>query len=141
MSIVVWDGKTLAVDRGSTDGATIWEVNKLRTFKDFGLVGVGTAMDVGRMTDWYLNGCHADRFPYGSSHSRLLVCRNGKLFEYNNSSLPTVYDHNQKVAFGAGKDFAYGALAMGATAAQAVTIACKYSTSCGHGVDTYESVE
>lgn len=141
MSIVVWDGKTLAVDRSSTDGVTIWEVNKLRVFENFGLTGVGPAADVGRLTDWYLSGYHAERFPYGASHSRLLVCRNGKLFEYNNSTLPTIYDHNQKVAFGAGKDFAYGALAMGATAAQAVSIACRYSTSCGHGVDTYESME
>ena len=141
MSVVVWDGKTLATDRSATDGATIWEVSKLRVFKDFALVGVGPALDVGRLTDWYLNGCVADRFPYGAVHSRLLVCRNGKLFEYSSSSLPTIYNHNQKVAFGVGKDFAFGALAMGATSEQAVSIACKYSTACGHGVDKYESVE
>lgn len=141
MSIVVWDGKTLASDRGASDGPTIWEVTKLRTFKDFALVGVGPSLEVGRLTDWYLNGSHTDKFPYTGAGAKLLVCRNKKLFEYSNSSLPNIFDEHHKVAFGSGKDFAFGALAMGATAEQAVHIACRYSTSCGHGVDTYEAVE
>ncbi len=40
------------------------------------------------------------------------------------------------LCIGRGRDFAFGALAMGADAYKAVMIACLYESSCGMGIDT-----
>ena len=44
-------------------------------------------------------------------------------------------------AIGQGSHFAYGAMAMGASAEQAVEVANKFSIYCGIGVDTYTLVK
>lgn len=138
MTVAVWDGTTLACDRGASDGPTIWEVNKMLYYGNYVIVGVGPVADVGRLIDWYLTGANPDHFPYSAS-AMLLVVKDGerKLYQYDHSATPRIYE-DTKVAFGSGKDFAFGGLAAGATAEQAVQIACRFSTSCGHGVDKYD---
>jgi ATP-dependent HslUV protease subunit HslV len=141
MSVIVWDGKTLAVDRGATDGVTLWETRKLREFGKFAVVGSGNAHDVGRLMTWFLNGHIDQTFPNGNLADLFVVHKGSStLLRYHGSPYPEEYI-DIKVAFGSGKDYAFGALAMGATAAQAVEVACKFSTTCGHGVDVYEAVE
>ena len=141
MTVAVWDGTTLACDRGASDGPTIWEVNKMYRYGDYAAVGVGPAIDVGKLIDWYVYDGSAHTFPYTAS-AMLLVVRKGerKLYQYDHSATPRIYE-DTKVAFGSGKDFAFGGLAAGATAEQAVQIACRFSTYCGHGVDKYDPME
>lgn len=139
MSVVVWDGKSLACDRGVTDGVTLWEYAKLRMFKDYAIAGIGNQTDVKRLMDWYVAGAHPAAYPTGISSADIFVARGNTLYHFEKSPYPLHYG-DTKVAFGTGKDFAFGALAMGATAAQAVEVACKFSTTCGHGVDVYEAL-
>lgn len=45
------------------------------------------------------------------------------------------FSENVPICYGEGRDFAYGALEMGANAIKAVEVASKYCISCGMGID------
>lgn len=138
MTIIVWDGSSLAVDSGATDGFTIWEQEKVWKHGDELITGFGNTNAVLALRKWYLSGADENQFPrMGDRRGELIVVtiKNG-LLRYEDSPHPLEHGFN-KCAFGAGKDFAYGALAMGATAEQAAIIATKYSVYCGHGVKVF----
>jgi ATP-dependent protease HslVU (ClpYQ) peptidase subunit len=42
------------------------------------------------------------------------------------------------MAWGSGRDFALGAMAMGATAREAVAVACRFNVYCGNGIDAFD---
>lgn len=141
MSVVVWDGKSLAVDRGATDGFTMWELDKAWKHDEEVLTGVGAYSTICRMRDWYLAGCINDDFPRTLSHAELIVVSPSGLKRYEHTSPQPIVHGFNKCAFGSGRDFAYGAMAMGATAEQAAQVACGFSVSCGHGVKSFNIVE
>ena len=58
------------------------------------------------------------------------------LVRYEDTHIPIEHG-KEPCAFGHGRDFAYGVLAMGGTAEQAVQVANKYSVDCGIGVALY----
>lgn len=140
MTVVVYDGASLAVDRGVTDGYTMWAQNKAWKFNDCVVTGTGHMATVIAMRDWYMEGANPDKFPaslaLGDTYSELIVVSKAGLIRFERSPIAIEHGH-YKCAFGTGKDFAYGALAMGATAEQAVTIANHYSIHCGMGVDVF----
>jgi len=140
VTIVVWDGATLAVDRGVTDGYTMWEQDKAWRLGNAVLTGVGNMTLVLAMRNWYVAGRDASKFPTEQTlpdrWCEFIVATPDGLFRYERSPIPIEHGKN-KCAFGYGKDFAYGALAMGATAEQAVSIANKFSPHCGMGVDVF----
>jgi len=140
MSVIVWDGLSLAVDNGATDGFSMWEADKVWVHKGEFLTGTGTVSTILEMRDWYKNGSNSLLFPFAQripeSMCNFIVVNEAGLHRYERTHVPI--DHGFKIcAFGQGKDFAYGALAMGATAEQAATIANKFSVHCGMGVSTY----
>ena len=145
MTIVVWDGKVLATDRAATDGAVQWEVTKAWYHQDpvLGTVvlsGTGPLRTILAMRDWYIAGALAPEFPnlqLSSKWCHFLVATSSRLLRYEQGDIPIDHGTNQ-CAFGEGRDFAYGAMAMGADAPTAVGVANKFSPHCGHGVNTYE---
>ncbi len=139
MSIVVWDGQSLAVDRGGTDGATLFELDKCWEIGDAVVTGTGDYGSIAALRDWYTLYVGGRGFPSLLHPAELIVVSANvglRRFEHT-SALPIAHGFN-KCAFGSGRDFAYGALAMGATAEQAAEVACRYSTSCGHGVKVFK---
>lgn len=140
MTVIVWDGKSLAVDRGVSDGYTMWEQDKAWRHGDAVLTGVGTMTLVLAMRNWYIAGRNPIDFPPEQTlpdrWCEFIVATPDGLFRYERSHIPIEHGRN-KCAFGHGKDFAYGALAMGANAEQAVIIANKFSVHCGMGVDVF----
>ena len=140
MSVIVWDGVSLAVDNGATDGFSMWEAEKVWVHKGKFLTGAGTVSSILEMREWYKNGASPLSFPSTQrvldTMCNFIVVDKTGLHRYEQTHIPI--DHGFKIcAFGQGKDFAYGALAMGATAEQAATIANKFSIHCGMGVSTY----
>lgn len=138
MSVVVWDGISLAMDRGGTDGFTMWELDKAWQHGDEVLTGTGHHSTLVALRDWYLSGRDVDTYPKSLNPAELVVASPSGLKRYELSSCIPIDHGLNKCAFGAGRDFAYGAMAMGATAEQAVQVACKFSVSCGHGVRVFE---
>jgi hypothetical protein len=145
MTIVVWDGETLATDMQANDGMQKWKSEKAWYIgKDFDEVqivsGVGILQDIIRLREWYKTGSSEDKFPIAFGSHRvtptaklIVVTELEGLLLYDGIPHPIEYGF-KPCAFGEGKDFALGALSMGATSAQAVNVANEHSLHCGKGV-------
>ena len=89
--------------------------------------------------EWYVSGADACRWPESQGTdgwARLIVVDADGLKVYDKLPVAQRFT-DQYIAFGAGCDFAMGAMAMGATAVQAVECAIKHSTACGGPVEWY----
>lgn len=142
MSIIVYDGNELAIDNAAIHEGTKVPILKSWTNPHTGevLTGVGNAAQIELMIDWHAAGAKAADFPESQRAANpwceLIVVSKAGLQRYETTPIPIRHGHN-KCAFGVGKDFAYGALAMGATAAQAAAVALQYAPDTGHGIATY----
>ena len=144
MSVVVWDGKTLAADCQVTAAGTRHRVSKIRKLESGEVLAWTGWQDSGlAMADWYQQGADPKAFPAIQSDenrwSRLVVASPAGVFAYEH--LPFRLDVlDPYCAWGAGMDYALGALAMGADARRAVEVACLFSVDCGFGVEAYDLV-
>lgn len=139
MTVIVFDGATCAVDSGAAADTTMLRVRKFWTRGGELITGAGETSHVVAMAEWYLAGANPQEFP-----SIVLVKRDAELVIIDSRGVrryeasPYAVDHGlTKCAFGGGRDFAYGALAMGASAAQAAKIACEFSPVCAEPVHTF----
>jgi len=137
VSIVVWDGNSLAVDRSCTDGVTVWEVDKLWEFNGEAITGVGDMAALTLMRDWYMAGAMRAEFRPVPSRTTLIVVNVDKgLVKYEAS--PDRVEHGRnKCAFGTGRAYAMGAMAMGATARQAAIVAAEFDPHCSTKLDMF----
>jgi len=143
MTVIVWDGETLATDGAATDGACQWETEKAwyahNAFGQYIISGAGPLQTILQMRQWYISGAHPDEFPEAQTtlaFCQFVVVNSDGLRRWEQGAIP-IEHQRLKCAFGEGKEFAYGAMAMGATAAQAVEVANKFSPHCGLGVHEY----
>lgn len=141
MTVIVWDGVTLAVDSGALKGDTLHRADKVRFTRDNTalLTGHGDARLVLQLVDWYMAGHDSLTFPMsaGFSHSPAELVRLDAegLWRYE-TEMP-IHHGTNACAFGDGADFAYGALAVGADAEHAALAACRYSRSCAPPIQLY----
>lgn len=142
MTVIVWDGNHLVTDRKATDGSLKWESSKAWYVGNphFGtciVSGVGFLHNIIMLREWFKDGADPAHYPFlhKETNCQLIVVTDGQLLLFDNSPYPLQKD--APCAFGHGKDFAYGALAMGATAEQAVDAANKYSQHCGLGKEVF----
>ena len=144
MTVIAWDGTTLATDSNATDGAAKWQTVKAWYVTDpisgelVILSGAGPVNTILAMREWYKAGAQPDKFPVAQSIApcHFVVVTKDGLHRYEGGPVPI--EHGTSCcAFGEGRDFAYGAFAMWATAKQAVEAANKYSAHCGGNVMEY----
>jgi hypothetical protein len=139
MTVIVWDGATLATDVAATDGAAQWETDKAWQLDDVIMSGAGPLQTILQMRQWYVEGALHNKFPdaqLGPYACHFVVVNKHGLQRWEQGPIPIEHGRTP-CAFGEGRDFAYGALAMGATAEQAVEAANKHSVHCGLGVKLY----
>jgi len=142
MSVVVWDGRTLAADRQMVCAGLRIAVSKIRRLNDGTLLGITGTHETGlAMFRWYENGAKREEWPdvqSGKHWTRLIVVRpDGAVgfYEQQPEFQPLLEPFT---AWGAGRDFAIGAMAMGADARKAVEITNRFSVDCGMGVEAYD---
>ncbi len=138
MTVIAWDGKSLAADRQATSGDCRREVTKIRRLKNGDLASFsGSEAGAREMMTWYESGADPAKYPPMQATSdwvRLILVTKKGVFMYEER--PVQMPLKEKFfAWGSGRDFALGAMAAGATAKQAVQITCRYSVGCGMGVD------
>lgn len=151
MSVIAWDGKTLAADRqANDDGMRRMATKLIVTAKGEALAWTGDHSYGLALAGWYTIQTVWPTAPEGV-WARLVVVRmaNGKMPDGSVLKKPqVVVFENMPVeveivddfmAWGSGRDFAMGAMAMGAGAVKAVEVACQLDTNCGMGVDSYDS--
>jgi hypothetical protein len=138
MTVIVFDGKACAVDSGAVAGTTTHTINKWWVEGNKFITGAGNASHVVAMAEWYKAGAKPEEFPpmvRAMRDAELIVTDTQGVRRYEAS--PYALDHGlTKCAFGEGRDFAYGALAMGATAPRAAKVACMFSPVCAGPIFT-----
>lgn len=142
MTIIAWDGKMLAADKQSTSSGLRSTVTKIRRAQSGALIGWTGTQDAGiLMADWYEAGAILEKLPKSQADkedwSALIVIDGGRVLRYEQWGVPFVIE-DAFIAFGSGRDYAMGAMARGATAREAVAIACRFDNGCGMGIDTLE---
>ena len=136
MSVVVWDGKTLAADKQGTVGEVAITVTKLWKLEDGTIVGaVGDAFEGIGLKDWFASGADPDKWD-PDNETMLIVAKDGECKFC--AQIPVFIPvEDPFMAWGAGADIALGAMMMGANAVKAVGIVCSLSVSCGCGIDSF----
>lgn len=143
MSVVCWDGHTLAADKRATLGSLIRTTTKIRRIGEFLCGYSGDAAQGEEMLAWFARGAIASEFPASQRDkddwAGLLVIGRGSITRYERTPYPLHYEDVQ-FAIGSGRDFALAAMHCGKTAREAVEIACIFDNGCGNGVDALEFV-
>lgn len=140
MSIIVWTPQGMAADRQSTNGTVRSCMSKLFPHRINGvLYGIGFTGEFDRgfeLIDWFREGAVMSAFPnrIDEMKVRLIVGCAKSVYSYECRPYP-LYEQEPYAAFGSGREVAYGALDMGASARRAVEICCNRDTSCGMGID------
>lgn len=136
MTVIAWDGVTLAADRRMTLGDMIGETCKLKRAKDGALLGMsGTLVTATRMIAWYEDQTQTfPDIPDGESADLLVVKPSGDVVGYFGDSIP-IPVYSPFFALGSGAEAALAAMHCDATATEAVEIVSRVNASCGNGVD------
>lgn len=140
MTVIAWDGKTLAADRRST---TSWgahnEVTKIWRH-DGALFGMTGKPALGfRLSEWYKAGAQPANFPSECAAPNeadlIVITPAGHALTYSTGPYPERWE-DKFLAWGSGRDFAIAAMHCGRDAREAVAITCRYSVHCGNGIDS-----
>lgn len=141
MTVIAWDGVTLAADKQSTNTGFAHKATKIYRV-DTGIVGfTGSASHAMALIQWFKNGCWPAEWPKpgdpNNCSNALFITQGGEIRAYDGAANGQYEIHEDKfVAFGCGRDYALAAMYLGRTAREAVEVACALDVFCGQGVDT-----
>lgn len=142
MTVIAWDGKTLAADKQSSYGSLPAITTKVFRIRNHLVAGSGDTARIIEMRKWFEDGADPAKLPaFQTDEAKfvdlMVVDPAGGLMVYSNGPLPS-FIQNQFWATGSGRDFAIAAMHCGKTAREAVEIASLFCTGCGQGVDSLE---
>ena len=143
MSVIAWDGKSLAVDKQGTCGDMRLTVKKARMLKnDVVLAWAGDQEQGLVLARWYMDGADISEWPEFQKEEQWtqLIIADGNTICYYETEPEIQRVNDSFMAWGSGRELAMGALAMGANAEQAVNIAIKFNVHCGIGCDVFKLV-
>lgn len=140
MTVVAWDGRYIAADKQSTCAGLKTTVTKLRRLlpsKEV-LACTGDFDSALMMMDWYEHGAKPSEWPACQADkeawTRLIVATAAGVKVYERQPV-AMHVHEKYMAWGSGRDYAIGAMAFGADAEHAISIACHFDAGCGMGFD------
>jgi hypothetical protein len=140
MTVIAWDGRTLAADKRMLSGRTVGSTTKIFRI-GAELVGfAGTPAGGQEMMRWYEDGAFKEKFPEKNRDpdrciTMVVIRKDGSIWEFQNSPDPFKHD-DPFYAWGCGDEAALVAMACGKTAFEAVEMAARFNSGCGNGVDT-----
>lgn len=145
MTVIAWDGKTLAADKQATENGVLHQITKIRKVtkgknKGWLIANAGVAATGALLMDWFEAGSDPKSYPYeyqkmdGFGAALIAISPQGVVHKFEHLPMPIIFE-DEFYAAGSGKDMAIGAMAMGADAATAVQVVCTYETECGIGID------
>lgn len=138
MTIIAWDGETLAADKASTCAGFARSVRKIHIVPD-GIVGfAGDESSAMALKNWFDNGRIVSEWPacqsQDESATAFFVDWNGKTYHYTNQPYPAEGEDTY-YAMGSGRDYALALLHHNMTAVQAVETTSLLDAYCGRGID------
>lgn len=139
MTVIAWDGKTLAADKRASCSGLSRTVTKIRRIGDLLVGGSGDFDRVVAMFAWIEAGCKAEDFPAfqrdQDMSADMLVIDGGKVLKYERTPHPITFE-DAYFAMGSGRDYALAAMWLGQDARHAVIVASQLDVNCGNGIDT-----
>ena len=142
MTVIAWDGKTLAADKMTVCGDMGSTVTKI--FKpdnsEYILAICGEIAKGLVLVDWFINGQNKEDYPEFQSTddwARLVCAKKGEILSFEADPIPITIEDDYH-AWGTGRDYAMGAMYAGCTAEEAILAANKHSITCGCGVDAFK---
>jgi ATP-dependent protease HslVU (ClpYQ) peptidase subunit len=137
VTTIVYRDRVLAADRQITFGNVCdAEMSKIgKRIEDGTIFGVtGMSLDAYKLLQWALNGAYPSDRPTLSDNCNMLEIRRDQTMwlHMKEGSIPISAPY---YACGSGAEIALGALAMGATAVQAVHIAADHDAYTNHNVE------
>jgi len=138
MTVIAWDGKTLAADKRATNCGMAYTVTKVHRLPD-GLVAFsGGAGHAGELLNWFLGSRDPATYPRykeDDGAGAFRVSEDGKIHIYCSASpFPEIVEQ-PFFARGSGRDFALMAMHLGKSAQEAVELTSLFDSGCGNGVD------
>ena len=139
MSVIAWDGKTLAADRRASLGTLIRTTTKVFQLDEVLAAYAGDADAGEEVLAWFKAGRDPSTFPPSQRDKDtwaglLIVWPDGTLWKYERTPYPLKFPP-QQFAIGSGRDFALAAMYLGKNAADSVMVASHFDSGCGNGVD------
>jgi hypothetical protein len=145
MTVIAFDGKTLAADKLACNGNTKNTTTKIRRAANGSLLAVCGDLSVGmEMVAWYEAGAKPTDYPTSNRDpergcSLVCIAPTGEVWRYESGPHPFRLE-GEFFAFGCGDIAALVAMACGKTAAEAVEVVSRFDRGCGNGVDSLELV-
>lgn len=140
MTVIAWDGNTLAADKQSLCGDSVGIVTKI--FRHNGcLLGFSGDASMGmHLIDWFKHGARSKDWPPGNNEAGkgaalLVIHPDRTIWKYETSPYPFQLEGDH-VALGTGIEVALGCMWLGASSLKAAQAACAVLSSCGGGIDT-----
>jgi ATP-dependent protease HslVU (ClpYQ) peptidase subunit len=138
MTVIAWDGKTLAGDKLAC-GGTRTTVTKIARLPDGRLIGLAGSGSIAReLAAWALAGEDPSNWPESADkdEASMIVITRGQLPRvYYNRPFPMLPE-DKFFAMGCGEAYAMAAMYLGHDARRGVEIACALDANCGSGIDT-----
>lgn len=139
MTIIVWDDHTLAADKRSTNAGLIAKVTKIHRINGNLVGSAGDFSPIQAMLRWFENGADIEKLPECQKDKEryavlLVITPDKKIMRYEQEGIPYEIEE-ERYAIGCGRDYALGAMAMGADAVKAVEVASMFDCGCGSGID------
>lgn len=139
MTVIAWDGETLAADKQSTNAGMRRAVTKVRRINGSLCAFAGDAAFGMEMLAWLEQGAKPGELPSCQRSddwvSVLVITPEKRILKYERSAYPIDFSESKFFAMGAGRDFAMAAMHLGCDATKAVEVASVFECSCGMGCD------
>ena len=143
MTVIAWDGRTLAADKRATVVGMATTATKIHRLHD-GLVGFsGSGAHAAELLHWFKGERKPEDYPRRDPDSdngagALFIASDGRILMYSQAGpFPEIVE-DKFFARGAGRDYAMAAMHLGCDARRAVEVACTFDVGCGNGIDTLE---
>ena len=141
MTVIAWDGKTLAADKRCNAGGLATTVTKIHRVPQGIVAFCGNVERALEVLQWLRVGADPAEWTCEMRASGwpnvLLITHRGDVLEYGSTPYPVCYE-DRFTAAGTGRDYAMAAMHLGKTAREAVEVACLFDVSCGNGIDMLE---
>jgi 20S proteasome alpha/beta subunit len=139
VTTIAWDGKTLAVDSRSTSNGVVISDKETKLYINVGVYQAvaitGSMTEMPAFVDWLRHGEQGDRPK--SEGCALCIAANGKAYTFHTEKIGGPVEEFPPSANGSGWEIALGAMDAGATAVEAVKIACKRDVYSGVKVRSF----
>ena len=140
MTIIAWDGHTLAADKRCCFGTLIHTVTKIYRVRGHLVAGAGDFDRIQEMVAWFAAGADPDKLPPFQRDNNdfvgvVVIQPDKTILKYERGPYPFKIE-SPFYATGSGRDYAMAAMHLGKNAREAVEVAIALDSGCGNGVDT-----